>query len=116
MSTVNLTDLVQLAAVDSANLFIYDNQGSPAAVLEVVAQSSGFNWNLQIRPGFVEGVEYFPYLVIETKMSPDWHPKSGPGPVIPPTALHKPIHHFGTKGVEVIGSNGSQKIDSPKAG
>lgn len=118
MSTVKLTDLIQLAAVESADLFIYSIQGAPAAVLEVVAQTSGFNWDVRIRPGFVEGVEYFPYLVVETKMSPDWPQERdhGPGPVIPPTTIHKPIHHFGTKGIEVIGSNGSKKIDYPKAG
>ncbi|HEY3566866.1 MAG TPA: hypothetical protein VGP73_02945 [Thermoanaerobaculia bacterium] len=116
MSTVNVADLVRLADLDSASLHVYDVLGAPAAVLEVVAQSSGFNWDLRIRPGFVDGLEYAPYLVVETKMSPDWPSKAGTGPVVPPTTLHKPITHFGTKGIEVIGGNKSQKIDYPQAG
>lgn len=114
MSTVSVADLVKLAQVDSASLHVYVFGGSPAAVLEVVAQSSGFNWDLQIRSGFGEDVEYFPYLVIETKMSPDWPKGAGPGPVVPPDTLHKPITHFGTKGIEVIGRGFSQKLDTPK--
>lgn len=116
MNTVNLTDLVQLAEVESANLFIYEYLGAPVTVLEVEAQSSGFNWNPQIRPTFAEGLEYYPYLIVETKMGPDWPKHGGPGPVVPPTRLHKTITHFGTKGIEVIGSNGAKKIDYPKAG
>ena len=115
MSTVSITDLVQLADVDSACLHVYDVLGSPAAVLEVVAQSSGFNWNLQIRPGFTGEVEYFPYLVVETKMSPDWPKEGGHGPVVPPTTLHKPITHFGTKGIEVIVEGFRKKLDYQKA-
>jgi hypothetical protein len=115
MSNVAVADLVQLASVDSANLHVYEVLGAPVAVLEVVAQSSGFNWDVRIRPGFVDEVEYFPYLIIETKMSPDWK-GPGPGPVVPPTTLHKPITHFGTKGIEVIGRDSRQKIDYPKAG
>jgi hypothetical protein len=115
MSTVNVTDLVQLAEVDSANLHVYEFLGSPIAVLEVIAQSSGFNWELKIRSGFLDEVEYYPYLVVETKMSPDWPKNAGPGPVVPPTTLHKPITHFGTKGIEVIGHGSSQKIDYPTA-
>lgn len=115
MSTVTVADLVQLADLDSANLHVYDVLGAPAAVLEVVAQSSGFNWDLKIRPGFVDGVEYAPYLVTETKMSPDWPAQAGHGPEVPPDTLHKPITHFGTKGIEVIGRNTSKKIDYPKA-
>jgi hypothetical protein len=114
MSHVNVSDLVRLAELDSADLHVYELLGSPAAVLEVVAQGSGFNWDLRIRPGFVDGVEYAPYLVVETKMSPDWPSGGGPGPVVPPTALHKPITHFGTKGIEVIGSNTTLKLDYPK--
>lgn len=116
MSNVTVADLVQLAQVDSASLHVYEVLGSPVAVLEVVAQSSGFNWDLKIRPGFVDEVEYFPYLVVETKMSPDWPKGAGPGPVVPPDTLHKPITHFGTKGIEVIGRDSRQKIDYPKAG
>jgi hypothetical protein len=116
MSNVQVADLVQLAQVDSANLHVYDFRGAPVAVLEVVAQSSGFNWELKIRPGFVEEAEYAPYLVVETKMSPDWPQHGGIGPVVPPTSLHKPITHFGTKGIEVIGSNTTVKLDYPKAG
>ena len=115
MSTVTVADLVQLAEVDSANLHVYEVLGAPVAVLEVVAQSSGFNWELKIRPGFVDEVEYFPYLIVETKMSPDWPKGAGTGPVVPPTTLHKPINHFGTKGIEVIGRDSRQKIDYPKA-
>jgi hypothetical protein len=40
---------------------------------------------------------------------------AGHGPVVPPTALHKPITHFGTKGIEVIGRNTSTKIDYSQA-
>jgi hypothetical protein len=116
MSAVTVNDLVRLADIDSANLHVYDYLGAPVAVLEVVAQSSGFNWDLKIRPGFVDGLEYASYLVVETKMSPDWPAKAGIGPVVPPTTLHKPITHFGTKGIEVIGRNKTQKIDYPKAG
>jgi hypothetical protein len=115
MSTVSITDLFQLAQVDSADLHTYDIQGSPVVVLEVVAQSSGFNWDLRIRPGFVDEVEYFPYLVVETKMSPDWPKEGGTGPVVPPTALHKPINHFGTRGIEVIGRDFQKKLDYSKA-
>lgn len=113
MSNVTVADLVQLAQVESASLHVYDVLGSPAAVLEVVAQSSGFNWDLRIRSGLREDVEYFPYLVVETKMSPDWPKGSGTGPVVPPTALHKPITHFGTKGIEVIGRDFSKKLSYP---
>lgn len=116
MSKVQVTDLVKLAQVDSANLFIYEIDDFPIVVLEVLAQSSGFNWDLQIRPGFVEDGEYFPYLIVETKMGPDWPKDAGHGPVVPPTPLHRRIHHFGTKGVEVIGSNTTIKLDYPKAG
>ena len=116
MSTVTITDLVRLAEVDSANLHVYDVLGAPVTVLEVVAHSSGFNWDLKIRPGFVDEVEYLPYLVVETKMSPDWPKDAGHGPVVPPTSLHKPINHFGTKGIEVIGRDSRKKIDYPKAG
>lgn len=115
MSNVTVADLVRLAEVDSANLHFEVILGSPVTVLEVVAQSSGFNWELKIRPGFVDEVEYFPYLVTETKLSPDWPKNAGTGPVVPPTTLHKPIHHFGTKGIEVIGRDSRQKIDYPKA-
>jgi hypothetical protein len=111
MSTI--TDLTQLAEVDSAKLYTYEFLGSPVTVLEVVAQQSGFNWDLRIRPGFLEDVEYFPYLVVETKMSPDWPKNIIPGPVVPPATLHKTITHFGTKGIEVIGSNGVKKLDYP---
>lgn len=114
MSTANVADLVQLAEVESANLFVYEYLGSPVTVLQVVAQSSGFNWDLRIRHGFAEEVEYFPYLVVETKMSPDWPKDAGLGPVVPPTTLHHRIHHFGTKGIEVIGRGSSQKLDYPK--
>jgi hypothetical protein len=115
MSNVQLADLVQLAEVDSANLHIYDFRGVPIAVLEVVARSSGFNWDLNIRPGFVdEVVEYFPYLIVETKMSADWPKDAGIGPVVPPTSLHKPINHFGTKGIEVLGRDSRLKLDYPK--
>lgn len=116
MRTVTLTDVVQLAEVDSANLIVYDVLGAPTVVLEVVAQSSGFNWDLRIRHGVVEGVDYFPYLVVETKMSPDWPKDRGIGPVVPPTTLHRPIHHFGKKGIEVIGRDSSLKLDYPQAG
>lgn len=115
MSNVTITDLFQLAQVDSANLHIYDVLGSPVVVLEVMAQSSGFNWDVRIRPGFVDEVEYFPYLVVETKMSPDWPKEAGPGPVVPPAALHKPINHFGTKGIEVIGRDFRKKLDYSKS-
>lgn len=115
MSNVTVADLVQLAEVDSANLHVYEVLGSPSAVLEVVAQSSGFNWDVKIRPGFADEVEYYPYLIVETKMSPDWK-GSGHGPVVPPTTLHKPIVHFGTKGIEVIGRDSRRKIDYPMAG
>jgi hypothetical protein len=116
MSTVAVADLVRLAEVDSASLHVFEVLGSPVAVLQVVAQSSGFNWDLKIRPGFVEKVDYFPYLIVETKMNPDWPKDGGPGPVVPPTTLHQRITHFGTKGIEVIGRNTRQKIDYPKAG
>lgn len=116
MSNVTVTDLVRLAQVDSANLHVYEVGGAPVAVLEVTAQSSGFNWDLKIRPGFVDEVEYFPYLVVETKMSPDWPKGAGIGPVVPPTTLHKPITHFGVKGIEVIGRDSRQKIDYSQAG
>lgn len=116
MSKVQVADLVQLARVDSANLFIYEVLGSPVAVLEVVAQSSGFNWDLNLRPGFVDDVEYAPYLVVETKMGPDWPKDAGHGPVVPPTPLHRRVTHFGTRGIEVIGSNTTIKLDYAKAG
>lgn len=116
MSQVQVADLVKLAQVDSADLFVYE-VGSPVVVLEVVAQSSGFNWDPNLRPGFVvEEVEYYPYLVVETKMGPDWPKHGGIGPVVPPTPLHRRITHFGTKGIEVIGSNKTIKLDYPKAG
>ena len=115
MSYVTVPDLVRLAQVDSASLHVYEVLGSPAGVLEVTAQSSGFNWDLQIRSGFGDEEEYFPYLVVETKMSPDWPKGNGPGPVVPPDTLHKPITHFGTKGIEVIGRDFSQKLDYQKA-
>jgi hypothetical protein len=114
MSNVTITDLVRLAEVDSANLHVYEVLGAPVAVLEVVAQSSGFNWDVRIRSGFDDKVEYFPYLIVETKMSPDWPKEAGHGPVVPPTTFHKPITHFGTKGIEVIGRNSRKKIDYPK--
>jgi hypothetical protein len=116
MSNVTIADLVQLAEVDSANLHVYEVLGAPVTVLEVVAQSSGFNWELKIRSGFAGEAEYFPYLIVETKLSPDWPKGAGLGPVVPPTTLHKPITHFGTKGIEVIGRDSRQKIDYPKAG
>jgi len=115
MSTVAVADLVKLAQLDSASLHVYELLGSPEVILEVVAQSSGFNWDLRIRPGFEEGQEYAPYLVVETKMGPGWPPKAGHGPVVPKTTLHKRINHLGTKGIEVIGSNESKKINYPKA-
>ena len=71
--------------MDDANLHVYEVLGAP-----------------------------FPYLVVETKMSPDWPKEGGTGPVVPPTPLHKPITHFGTKGIEVIGRGFSQKLDYPK--
>lgn len=115
MSKAQVADVVQLARVDSADLFIYD-VGSPVTVLEVVAQSSGFNWDLNLRPGFLEEAEYAPYLVVETKMGPEWPQDAGTGPVVPPTLLHRRVTHFGTKGIEVIGSNTTIKLDYPQAG
>ena len=113
MSNVQLTDVTRLAEVESANLYMYELEGSPVYVLEVVAQQSGFNWDLRIRSGFVHGLDYYPYLVVETKMSPDWPPIAGHGPVVPLSTLHKTISHVGLKGVEVIGSNGVKRVDFP---
>ena len=118
MSTVNLADLTRLAQVDSANLFTTTILGGPRTLLEVVARSSGFNWRLTLQPGEPgnEPVEYFPYLVIETKIRPDWPKNAGPGPVVPPTTLHTYLTHYGTKGIEVIGAgSSSKKLDYPKA-
>ncbi len=116
MSTVAVADLVQLAQIESASLHTHNAHGTPVTVLQVVAQSSGFNWDLRIRPGLVEEAEYAPYLVVETKMSPDWPQEHGHSPGVPPITLHKPITHFGTKGIEVIGRDSSKKLDHPKAG
>jgi hypothetical protein len=110
MSTVEVADLVRLAEVKSASLHVYELLGAPAAVLEVVAQSSGFNWDLRIRPGFAEKVEYYPYLVVETKMSPDWPPQAGQGPVVPPATLLPRCHPLG----EVAHGSGPRAAWGPR--
>lgn len=118
MSTVDVGSLNQLAQVDSANVFPVSFSGSPKLLLEVVAQRSGFNWKLYIQPGIPEDgipVEYFPYLVVETKIGPGWPKDGGIGPVIPPSHLHTWVTHYGSKGIEVIGKGFKKKFDYPKA-
>ena len=118
MSDINVASLHQLARVDSANVFPVEFLGAPKLLLEVVAQRSGFNWKLNIQPGIVEGdvkVEYYPYLVVETKIGPGWPKHGGIGPVIPPSHLHTWVAHYGSKGIEVIGKDFKQKFDYPKA-
>lgn len=120
MSTVNVADVIRLARVESANLFEFLVLGSPEVILEVTAQRSGFNWELSLRPGFSDEpieLEYFPYLVLETKTGPGWpmNPDTGHGPVVPPTTLHTVVTHLGAKGVEVVGQGFRKKLDYPKA-
>lgn len=121
MSTVNVADLTRLAQVDSANLFTTTFLGGPQTLLQVVAQRSGFNWELRLQPGIPDplpiAVDYFPYLVLETKSGPDWPdiPHQGPGPVVPSTTLHTWVTRFGSKGIEVIGRDFRKKLDYPKA-
>lgn len=120
MSTVNVADLTQLAQVNSAELFVVSYFGAPQTLLQVEAQRSGFNWELKIQPGIVldplpAAVEYYPYLVLETKTGPDWPKDAGIGPVVPPTTLQTWVTHFGSKGIEVIGRDFRKKLDYPKA-
>lgn len=116
-SSVDVSHLTRLAQVDSASLFTYLVHGAPQTVLELEAQRSGFNWELRVLPGEPEAVEveYFPYLVVETKIRPDW-PGPSHGPVVRPTFLHITLTHFGSKGIEVIGRGYQKKLDYPKAG
>lgn len=119
MSTVHLPDLIRLAQVDAVNEFPVVVLGNPHLLLDVVAQRSSFNWELRIQPGLLEiepvEVEYFPYLVVETKIRPDWPKDAGPGPVVTPTTLYTWVTHFGSKGIEVIGRDFRKKLDFPKA-
>lgn len=119
MSTVNVAELIRLAQVDAVHEFPVVILGDPQLLLEVVAQRSGFNWELRIQPGLLEiepiEVEYFPYLVLETKIRPDWPKHAGPGPVVTPTTLYTWVTHFGSKGIEVIGRDFRKKFDYPKA-
>ena len=114
MSTVNVADLTRLAQVNSAKLIVSSILINPA-ILEVVAQRSGFNWDLKLQPGIPEiapiEVEYYPYLVLETKIGPDWPPNAGIGPVVLPTTLHNVVTYVGTKGIEVIGRDFRQTFD-----
>jgi hypothetical protein len=115
MSTVSVSDLTRLARVDSAQVHVISILGGPELLLDVVAQRSGFNWELRILPGdpgkTPAEVEYFPYLVVETKIRPDLPKLGGPGPVLPPTPLHISVTHYGTKGIEVIGQDFEKKFD-----
>ncbi len=115
MNTVNVADLTQLAQVDSANAFYVSVFGAPQILLEVVAQRSGFNWELKVQPGLLDTqpieVEYFPYLVLETKTGPGWPKNAGIGPVIPPTTIYTWATHVGSKGIEVIGQDFQKKFE-----
>ncbi|HYO13845.1 MAG TPA: hypothetical protein VE685_11685 [Thermoanaerobaculia bacterium] len=115
MSTTNVAGLTQLAQVDSANVFYPLLLGAPQILLEVVAQRSGFNWELKVQPGIPDPeplqVEYFPYLVLETKIGPDWSKRAGIGPVVPSTTLYTWATHVGSKGIEVIGRDFRKKFD-----
>lgn len=119
MNTPNVAGLTQLAQVDSANVFYPLLHGAPQILLDVVAQRSGFNWDLKIQPGVLDTqpleVEYFPYLVLETKTGPDWPKNAGIGPVVPPTTLYAWATHVGSKGIEVIGRDFRKTFDLAKA-
>jgi hypothetical protein len=119
MSTVNVAELIRLAQVNEVHEFPVVILGDPQLLLEVVAQRSGFNWELRIQPGLLEiepiEVEYFPYLVLETKIRPDWPKHAGRGPVVTPSTLYTWVTHFGSKGIEVIGRDFQKKFDYPKS-
>lgn len=111
----HICDLIRLAQVNSAAVHFFLFMDVPQWTLDVVAQRSGFNWELRIQPDpipFEPVVDYFPYLILELKVAPDWPKDGGIGPVVLPTALHKPITRVGRKGIEVRGANGfSKKFD-----
>lgn len=108
-----IAQITKLAQVDSAKLIGNSILINPP-LLEVVAQRSGFNWELKIvagsnLPPIV--IEYWPYYVVETQDGPGWPPHAGIGPVIPPTTLYKPATQLGTKGIVVIGKDFQQTFD-----
>lgn len=119
MSAVNVAELTRLARVDSASEFPVVVLGDPHFLLEVVAQRSGFNWELRLLPGLLDTepieVEYFPYLVLETKIRPGWPKNAGHGPVVTPIPLYTWVNHFGSKGIEVIGRDFRKTFDYQKA-
>ena len=103
-----IDDIAKLAEIDSAKTlpFIVVHGEPRGHLLEVVAQRSGFNWELHISVAeILVDEEYWPYYVVEIKEGPDWPKNAGHGPVIPKTTLHTDVIRRGTKGIAVIGSN-----------
>jgi hypothetical protein len=96
---------VKLAAVESVKIIA-------PALLEVVAQRSGFNWELHIAVAEHQNQpEYWPYQVVEIKKGPDWSPRLGIGPVLVPIKLQANVTKTGTKGIAVVGSNKTIHLD-----
>ncbi len=107
----SINHTAKLADVRSAKLVLHPI-GTAPVLLEVVAQRSGFNWEVHI--SVVEHQkqpEYWPYRVVEIKKGSGWPPHAGIGPVILPTTIHTDVTHVGTKGIAVVGSNQTIYLD-----
>lgn len=117
MSSTHFVEPTRLAQIDSAKVITLLVLGTPQPLLEVVAQRSGFNWELRLQPGALDqpqgSVDYYPYLVLETQIGPSWPPHEGPGPVVTPTTLHTYVTHVGKKGIEVFGHDFHKRFDIP---
>lgn len=106
--TAQAADLTSLAQLNSARAIPNAILINPT-ILEVVGQAPGFNYRLFLAPAdkATQDGEYWPYLLSQTKIGPDWPKNGGIGPVIPPKTLHTDISRVGTKGILVVGSNKS---------
>lgn len=106
--------LTKLAEVESATIIGSSIMLNPS-ILQVVAQASGFNYELKISVedlGASEVIpEYLNYYIIEIKTGPDWPKHAGLGPVIPPTHLGMGVYKTGSKGIAVVGSNQTINLD-----